>query len=226
MLYGELLKNTTVSGHSFELYIQNATYQNAYSSQKASLCQQVDRIEENLQNGNRGLFRDLTVGSIIASLIGSFIWWLITRIYKWIQTPQKRIGDLSEDIDLGKEPSKTQEKIDKLEEDIEKNKKIPQEEKEFLSQNILELKEKNSKVFFYRGLKYFREEPPNLNAAFEDFNSAIGQNPNNFESFYYRGIVNALMNRNRDALKDFDNVIKLKPEYHEAYTKRGEVKEL
>ena len=118
MLYGELLKNTTVSGHSFELYIQNATYQNAYSSQKASLCQQVDRIEENLQNGNRGLFRDLTVGSIIASLIGSFIWWLITRIYKWIQTPQKRIGDLSEDIDLGKEPSKTQEKIDKLEEDI------------------------------------------------------------------------------------------------------------
>ena len=164
-----------------------------------------------------------TIATIVLGVISSFI---ASWGYESFKMPKKRIDKLDKRIEHGEDPSKTQKEIDKLEENINNNPKIQQEEKESLQLSILELKEKNSKLFFNRGKESFKKEPPILNAALEDFNNAIEQKPNYPEAFYYRGLVYAQKNKYEDALKDLDKAIELNPEYIEAYKKHGEVNEL
>ena len=164
-----------------------------------------------------------TIATIVLGVISSFI---ASWGYERFKNPQKRIDELGEDIKYDKDPSKTQEKINKLEKNIDNNPKIPQEKKESFRLSILELKEKNSKQFFIRGLKSFKKVPSNLDAALEDFNKAIMVNPNFAEAYFFRGLVYALKNNNEVALKDLDKAIELNPEYVEAFKKRGELNEL
>lgn len=128
------------------------------------------------------------IGSFVISIFAGLLVELISMRNK---NPEDSIGRLQEQINKGKDPSKIEKKIEKLENEIENNPKIQQEEKERLSKPILELKEGNSKQFLDRGLKSYREVPPNLDSALEDFNKAIEQNPHNAEAFYYRGVLKA-----------------------------------
>jgi tetratricopeptide (TPR) repeat protein len=71
--------------------------------------------------------------------------------------------------------------------------------------------------FFYRGI--FKADMGDRFGATLDFNKAIRIDPNKFEYYYFRGIVN--LENHKIAIPDFNKTIDLNPNYPEAYYGRG-----
>ena len=231
-MFGRLPQNALVNNRPEEILIQNSSVEVAKTQQEPSFQHQINNNEEKQQKDKHSpteIDASQIKNGVIVSLIGAFICWCISQIIKILFYLYKRHVTRKE-IDKNEEQIYQgciveEDKFKKLENEIDNNPKILQEEKKSWQLSILELRKKNSILYFERGLKYYGEEPPNLNSALEDFNNAIEQNPLYKEAYYYRGMVNALKNRNEDSLKDFDKAIELNPHYIEAYTKRGELKD-
>jgi tetratricopeptide (TPR) repeat protein len=82
----------------------------------------------------------------------------------------------------------------------------------------LELKE-NADAYSNRGVAY-----ADLNQnerAIEDYNKAIGLNPNYAEAYINRGNAYADLNQNERAIEDYNKAIELNPNYAVAYINRG-----
>ena len=62
-----------------------------------------------------------------------------------------------------------------------------------------------------------------LDKAIEAFNKTIELNPDDADSYNYRGVAFFLKGHNACAIADYDIAIRIKPEYDEAYNNRGVV---
>ncbi|MCX5848823.1 MAG: tetratricopeptide repeat protein [Deltaproteobacteria bacterium] len=55
----------------------------------------------------------------------------------------------------------------------------------------------------------------------EDFNKAIGLNPDAFLAYYNRGTAYAKIGQYKNAIRDYNMAIRIKPDYADAYNNRG-----
>ena len=64
-----------------------------------------------------------------------------------------------------------------------------------------------SVIFKHRGMAYFAQSQ--YDRALEDFKSSAEKNPTNFRAFYYMGIVLSVMNRDSEAVEQFNHSLEL-----------------
>ena len=188
-----------------------------------SISGQVPELIEEGSGWDFGNWRENIILSVIGGLIVSLIGLVLAKLMKKLRSLKDRIGEIDKRIKNGEDPSKTEKKIDRLEKDIIESKKIPKEEKDYLSNSLADLRKSNSILFFKRGCKRLHETKPNK--ALEYFDQAVQTNPNYAEALCYRGIVKTLLGDHQGSLDDFTKAIKLRPDYIEAFQKRGELKE-
>lgn len=65
------------------------------------------------------------------------------------------------------------------------------------------------------------KEKGQTDAAFNDYNLGIQQNPNSFELYNNRGIIFKERNQFDQALEDYNRALEIKPDYDKAYASRG-----
>ena len=65
---------------------------------------------------------------------------------------------------------------------------------------------------FYRGRSLARAAPRNALGALEDPKHLVGVVPQQAESYYARGVALALLQRDREAVRDFDRAAEMRPE--------------
>ena len=69
------------------------------------------------------------------------------------------------------------------------------------------------------GLAYYRKN--DLTKAIEAHNNAVAHYPNNPRTYFLRGLTLKAMQKDQEALADFNKAIQLKPDYYEALLNRG-----
>jgi tetratricopeptide (TPR) repeat protein len=70
-----------------------------------------------------------------------------------------------------------------------------------------------------------REKSVDLDSlALEDFRASVAYDPGKWKSLHNRGVSQALHGQLKEAIIDFDEVLKLKPDYANAWFNRGEIR--
>ncbi|HEY9808625.1 MAG TPA: tetratricopeptide repeat protein [Halomicronema sp.] len=74
---------------------------------------------------------------------------------------------------------------------------------------------------FNQGLR--KMERQDFQGAITDFNESLKIEPNNAETYYFRGLAFDLLEENDKAIEDYSSAIRISPENSSAYNNRGTV---
>ncbi|HXC37069.1 MAG TPA: tetratricopeptide repeat protein, partial [Candidatus Acidoferrales bacterium] len=85
--------------------------------------------------------------------------------------------------------------------------------------HAIELGDRSSAVYVYRGNAKFRED--DLDGAISDYGMAIVLNPKDNQAFFDRGLAKERKADFEGAIADYDEAIVLNPKYSKAYHNRG-----
>lgn len=77
----------------------------------------------------------------------------------------------------------------------------------------------DAKHYLRKGTEEFRGK--NMNAALEQFNKAIEEDPKSVDAFYYRALVYDKLNKPAQAMADLNTVIRMNSRYRFAHTNKG-----
>jgi tetratricopeptide (TPR) repeat protein len=86
---------------------------------------------------------------------------------------------------------------------------------------LIETEPRFSLAYVSRGAARLRLEK--LSQAIEDFDTAVGLNPDSPRAFHLRGLARERLGAGQSALEDLDRAIELDPEYGAAYHSRSAV---